>query len=291
MPKKLEQEQASVDEAVDRFRGYWSSLTDEEREIAENVTVLTVYAGGRKAAADAMGVGATTLDNYRSGKTQPKYLELIRLAQYAQRVQGQILKNMRLTDVSASDSGKSHVVQEKTVATVTVDHATVEQLVDKIDRMAQEIGTMRRSLDPPPPPPATIKFLPQAASAGWGRAVLDDEGVEELDMTAFASRLLGIEADHITLVPVIGYSMDPTLQDGDYAVVDRRKRKIEDGAVFVVSNDNDLYIKRAKRGDDGACCWLSDNIDQEQYKPICLVGDELRRMKVVGRVTNVLRRL
>lgn len=289
MPKKLEQEQASVDEAVDRFRGYWSLLTDEEREVAENVTVLTVYAGGRKAAADAMGVGATTLDNYRSGKTQPKYLELIRLAQYAQRVQGQILKNMRLTDVSASDPGKSHVIQEKAVATIAVDHATVEQLVDKIDRISQEIGTMRRSLDPPPPPPATIKFFPQAASAGWGRAVLDDEGVEDLEMEAFASRLLGLDVNHITLVPVLGYSMDPTLQGGDYAVVDRRKRKIVDDAIFVVSIDNDLYIKRAKRGEDGACCWLSDNVDQDKYPPICLKGDEISRMKLVGRVTNVIR--
>lgn len=172
-------------------------------------------------------------------------------------------------------------------APITVEQTDFRQFANT---MVQKIGSLERRLEPPPPPPATIKFFPQAASAGWGRAVLDDEGVEELDMEAFASRLLGLDPDHVTLFPIKGDSMYPTLQQRDYAVVDRRKRRIVDDAIFVVSIDNDLYIKRAKREDD-ACCWLSDNPDQSKYPPIFLKGDELRRMKVVGQVTNVLRKL
>lgn len=59
------------------------SLPNPERELAEKIEMLTEYAGGRKRAAEAMGVAVTTLDNYRSGATQPKFLELLRLASAA----------------------------------------------------------------------------------------------------------------------------------------------------------------------------------------------------------------
>lgn len=167
-------------------------------------------------------------------------------------------------------------------APIAVEQADFRQLV-------QKIGSLERKLEPPPPPPATIKFFPEGASAGWGRAVLDDTNVEELDMEAFASRLLGLDVDDITLFPVKGDSMYPTLQVGDHVVINRSKRKFVDGAVFVVSIDNELYVKRAKRGEDGACCWLSDNIDQDKYPPICRQGDEISRLKVIGRVTNFFR--
>ncbi len=80
MSKKLEINQNDVDEAVQRYRPYWETLDPVNRELAEKVVTLAEYAGGRKAAADAMGVAVTTLDNYRTGKTQPKFLELVQLA-------------------------------------------------------------------------------------------------------------------------------------------------------------------------------------------------------------------
>lgn len=282
MAKKLDTLDQAVEEAIAYFSPQWTKLSAEERETAENVTVLTVHVGGRKAAAEAMGVGATTLDNYRSGKTQPKYLELIRLARAAQAIHKEALTTLRtlkpVSDPKAESAG----------ASVSVDQASFAQLVEKVDRMSKEIGTMRQSLEPQPSPPATMKYYPHAASAGWGQAVIDDEGAEDLDMEHFVVRVLGLNIDFTNLVPVKGESMYPTLQGGDYAIIDRRKRKIVEDELFVFSLENDLYIKRAKPREDGSLCWISDNPD---YPPICLQGDEMSRMKVVGRVTNVIRAL
>lgn len=83
MSKKLEFDRASVDEAIEKYEGYWKTLPDDDRILAQKITMLTAYAGGRKRAALSMGVSETTLDNYRMGKTQPRFYELLRLARAA----------------------------------------------------------------------------------------------------------------------------------------------------------------------------------------------------------------
>lgn len=75
----------AIDRAIGRYAAHWQGLDPVAAQMAEKIIVLTEYAGGRSAAALAMGVGATTLDNYRMGKTQPKFLELLRLAEAAGR--------------------------------------------------------------------------------------------------------------------------------------------------------------------------------------------------------------
>ena len=57
-----------------------ASLPLKEADIAALIERLTAQIGGRKVASEVMGVAPTTLDNYRSGSTQPKILELLRLA-------------------------------------------------------------------------------------------------------------------------------------------------------------------------------------------------------------------
>lgn len=81
MSKILDQTAEEAKEAVAKFRPQWAGLPEDKALLAEKVTVLTECAGGRKAAAKAMSVAETTLDNYRSGKSQPKFLELLNLAQ------------------------------------------------------------------------------------------------------------------------------------------------------------------------------------------------------------------
>lgn len=168
-------------------------------------------------------------------------------------------------------------------APITVEETDFRKFANT---MVQKIGSLERRLEPPPPPPATVKYFPHAASAGWGLAVSDDERAEDLDIEAFFARLLGINVDYASLFQIKGDSMFPTLRHGDWAILDRLQRKIVDDQVFVFSLEDDLYIKRARTGPDGALNWHSDN---EDYQPICLKGDEITRMKVVGRVTNVIR--
>lgn len=231
----------------------------------------------REQFAEAFGVPKKTFEKYEQGLTELP-TKLMMWLRDAHRV--------NLTWLVTGEGDMFDDASKALSAPITVEQTDFQQFANT---MVQKIGSLERKLDPPPPPPATIKFFPDGASAGWGRAVLDDTNVEELDMEAFASRLLGLDVDDITLFPVKGDSMYPTLQIGDYAVINRSKRKFVEGALFVVSIDNELYVKRAKRGEDGACCWLSDNIDQDKYPPICRQGDEISRLKVIGRVTNFFR--
>lgn len=81
--KKMEFNDGAVARAVDRYSSTWSTLDPDRRILAEKITMLTEYAGGRTAAAEAMGVGGTTVDNYRRGTSQPGFYELLALARAA----------------------------------------------------------------------------------------------------------------------------------------------------------------------------------------------------------------
>lgn len=81
--KNLDNIERRIDKAQERYAQHWGTLGEEERQLANKLTCLTEYVGGRTAAAALLGVAATTIDNYRMGKTQPKYLEMLKLAQAA----------------------------------------------------------------------------------------------------------------------------------------------------------------------------------------------------------------
>lgn len=80
MSKILKLDEDAVHAAIADYEARWTDLPPERKDLARKVTILAAAAGGRKAAARAMGVGETTLDNYRTGATQPKFLELMALA-------------------------------------------------------------------------------------------------------------------------------------------------------------------------------------------------------------------
>lgn len=91
--KKLE---SKIDAALARYRPLHETLSRAEKSLAEQVIALVEKAGGRASAAEKMGVGATTLDNYRAGKTQPKILELLALCEAA---------GVPLSDIFERDAG------------------------------------------------------------------------------------------------------------------------------------------------------------------------------------------
>ncbi len=78
--KKLEHK---IIAALEKYEPALRDLEPVERALARQVTILVERAGGRAAAAAETRVGATTLDNYRSGKTQPKFLDLMALCRAA----------------------------------------------------------------------------------------------------------------------------------------------------------------------------------------------------------------
>lgn len=114
------------------------------------------------------------------------------------------------------------------------------------------------------------------AAGGWGAEVYEEPVVGHL---AFPSRWLrqrGIRPNHCSVIEVVGDSMEPTLEDGAWILVDHQWRELVHRHIFVVQTENGLVVKRADRGGAG---WQlsSDNLD---YEPIACS----REIVVVGRV-------
>jgi phage repressor protein C with HTH and peptisase S24 domain len=86
------------------------------------------------------------------------------------------------------------------------------------------------------------------------------------------------------LVTLIAYgtSMEPTFRDGSILLVDRGVRAVTIDGVYVLSMDNQLYVKRVtRRLPDGALVVTSDN---SAYARSVIENGERSQVEVLGRV-------
>lgn len=88
----------------------------------------------------------------------------------------------------------------------------------------------------------------------------------------------------LNIIGIYGDSMSPTLEDGDFAVVDRSVTRIYTDAMFAFQMSNDLFVKRFQRiGKELKV--ISDN--RERYDPYILKPEDLdSSFKVLGRVVT-----
>ena len=168
---------------------------------------------------------------------------------------------------------------------ISVEPATVQHLVDTMGRMSQDIGGIRRSMEPPPPPPTTITFIPLQASAGGGSVVYEEPEEIQMDMDMLSAELLEIAPKHIRLFRIRGESMYPTLHNNDVVVVDRSKpgrgKYPEGDKLYVVSVAGELFAKRAEWLSGNVLSWISDN---PRFEPVVVGPDEVNTIKVIGQV-------
>jgi phage repressor protein C with HTH and peptisase S24 domain len=119
-------------------------------------------------------------------------------------------------------------------------------------------------------------------SAGGGSLV---ESEQIVDYMAFKrdwlSRVLGITHNDIVLVEVRGDSMADTLFDGDLVLIDMRQNTLDVSAVFVIRVNDALLVKRVQHNFDGSVTIKSDN---SRYDPVTKSGQELKELRIVGRV-------
>ena len=62
-----------------------------------------------------------------------------------------------------------------------------------------------------------------------------------------------------TIISVKGDSMEPTLPDGSYILVDRRSPEAKHGRIYVIRTDEGLIVKRLEKRADGGLRLTSDN--------------------------------
>jgi phage repressor protein C with HTH and peptisase S24 domain len=126
-----------------------------------------------------------------------------------------------------------------------------------------------------------IPMLDVAAAAGPGIANAGEAETRPLAFTRAYLRSLGVRPDQAHVLIATGDSMEPAIANGALLLVDRSKRRIVDDAIYVVSLDGDVRVKRVQRRVEGGLILRSDN---KRYADETLDAGAADRLVVEGRV-------
>jgi len=92
---------------------------------------------------------------------------------------------------------------------------------------------------------------------------------------------------NMVLMDIVGNSMEPELKDGDTVLVDRSKNEILAGAIYAVGVEDTVLIKRVEKLPHKLVL-ISDN---EKYSPTYITGDDINRVRVLGKVIWICREI
>lgn len=127
------------------------------------------------------------------------------------------------------------------------------------------------------------------ASAGNGALVHSEQIVDYLAFKAdWVRNTLGVAQNDLALISVKGDSMEPSLSNDDLILVDMRKNRVEDNAIYVLQLDGTLLVKRIQHKLDGSLHVMSDN---PRYEAEVVDVDRAAELHVLGRVVWSGRRM
>lgn len=117
------------------------------------------------------------------------------------------------------------------------------------------------------------------ASAGNGYINLDQE-------IYYFPIKRGDFSDRSFLVEISGNSMEPTLEDGDYALVDPDNIDYVKNKIYVVTYNDESFIKRMVMDAKSKIVMLKS--DNPEYEDILITKDMQVYLKIEGRVIQVI---
>ena len=131
-----------------------------------------------------------------------------------------------------------------------------------------------------------IKFYPipmyESVAAGFGAHA--ESRVTGYTMMPFKSKY---EADESMLIKVQGDSMFPKIEDGDSVIV-HKQTSVDSGTVAVVMIDGeDGVVKKVSYGED----WIQLHSFNPMYPDRNFRGADVQRIRVVGRVTKIIKEM
>ncbi len=91
----------------------------------------------------------------------------------------------------------------------------------------------------------------------------------------------------MVLMDIFGNSMEPELRDGDTVLIDKSKKEILAGAIYAIGVDDTVMVKRVEKL-PYKLVLLSENKD---YSTIFLQGDEIKNVRILGKVIWICREL
>jgi SOS-response transcriptional repressor LexA len=106
-----------------------------------------------------------------------------------------------------------------------------------------------------------IKYFETLSASAGGGAQADEDTLQELTIPEEFVAYLGGERElkNIEALKVSGDSMEPTFSYDDTVFINREKRDIQRGGVFVLRSEGGLFIKRILPRIDGKVDIISDN--------------------------------
>lgn len=127
---------------------------------------------------------------------------------------------------------------------------------------------------------AAVAMYDIEAAAGDGRSLEQEQIETTLYFPAEQLEAQGLDPAQVVGVKVRGDSMDGTLADGDWVLVDRSRREPKPEGVFLLLVHGERRIKRVQRVAGGAWLLISDN---DHYQPELIKPEDMKDVEILGR--------
>ncbi len=135
----------------------------------------------------------------------------------------------------------------------------------------------------------TIDYIHIAPSCGRGTVVLDDADVTPVRIGKEVIKDIWkvSSPEVLKLFKASGDSMENTIEDGNILLVDTSRTDYHNGGIYVLTINNDWFVKRLRLKINGDLEIISDN---PKYEPEVLRPNTDIEINVVGRVIKNLSR-
>lgn len=134
-----------------------------------------------------------------------------------------------------------------------------------------------------------LEYIHISPSCGHGTVVVDNADVTPVKIGQEVIKDLWNvnNPDVLKLFKASGDSMDPTIEDGNILLVDTSRVDYHNGGIYVLTLNNDWFVKRLRLRMTGELDIISDN---DKYPIETLKPDTETEVKVIGRVIKNLSR-
>lgn len=204
--------------------------------------------------AQKLGVSPPTISRWMKGEADPTRSNLIKLAE-------QTGINIEWLAIGAGPKYWQHPITEEIIS-----HGLPQPIESSNDETFADIEDCRE-----------IRL-----SAGGGAF---NNGYEEISTTKVERAWLKsrrLKAKDCAMFLVSGESMYPTLKDGEEIIVDRSKRELTEGKIFVLNHNGSMLVKKVQFTYGGVEL-ISDN---PSYRPLKLDTEEANSLVVIGQVVR-----
>lgn len=134
-----------------------------------------------------------------------------------------------------------------------------------------------------------IDYVHIAPSCGRGTVILDEAEVTPVRIGKEVIKDIWkvSNPDVLKLFKASGDSMADTVEDGNILLVDTSRTDYHNGGIYVLTINNDWFVKRLRLRVNGDLEIISDN---KKYEPEILKPDTEIEVKIIGRVIKNLTR-